>query len=248
LTHHIVRNMYLAAILELCLLTHASAAAVVPLPQPLALMSKPTDAAPLDSPQEPSPQTAQPERPAPDTSQPSRETGAEKAAGGKTSSKQGGDEKTGAGQPQPQETPGLEGASPGQKTRPKAGETPKSASKTPARKRRPRRPPAAASDSTSEKKVVRNGGTADPVVQLSPSVSNEQASRQRQSTTQLLATTDANLKQLAARQLDEAQQGSVSQIRKYMEQAKTAESAGDVQRAQNLASKALLLSDDLVKH
>jgi hypothetical protein len=33
-----------------------------------------------------------------------------------------------------------------------------------------------------------------------------------------------------------------------MEQAKEAEAAGDVQRAQNLASKALMLSDDLVKH
>jgi hypothetical protein len=96
--------------------------------------------------------------------------------------------------------------------------------------------------------VVRNGGTADPVVRLSPGVSDEQASRQRQSTTQLLATTDANLKQLAARQLDVTQQDSVSQIRKYMEQAKAADSAGDVQRAENLASKALLLSDDLVKH
>jgi len=33
-----------------------------------------------------------------------------------------------------------------------------------------------------------------------------------------------------------------------MEQAKAAEESGDVQRAQNLASKALMLSDDLVKH
>jgi hypothetical protein len=64
----------------------------------------------------------------------------------------------------------------------------------------------------------------------------------------LLATTDANLKKISARQLGSTQQDSVSQIRKYMEQAKAAEEAGDVQRAHNLASKALLLSDDLVKH
>ena len=107
-----------------------------------------------------------------------------------------------------------------------------------------RQPPAAAS----EKKVVRNGGTADPVVQLAPGMSAEQASSQRQSTTQLLAATDDNLKQIASRQLNSTQQDSVSQIRKYMEQAKAAEEAGDVQRAHNLASKALLLSDDLVKH
>ncbi len=79
-------------------------------------------------------------------------------------------------------------------------------------------------------------------------MSNEQASRERESTTQLLANSDANLKQLAARQLSATQQASVSQIRKYMEQAKAADAEGDVQRAQNLASKALMLSDDLVKH
>lgn len=104
------------------------------------------------------------------------------------------------------------------------------------------------SSTGTEKKVVKNGGTADPVVQLAPGISAEQASNQRQSTAQLLSATDDNLKQLASRQLDSTQQDSVSQIRKYMEQAKTAEAAGDVQRAHNLASKALLLADDLVKH
>jgi hypothetical protein len=45
----------------------------------------------------------------------------------------------------------------------------------------------------------------------------------------LPAATDGNLKQVA-RQLSPAQQDSVSQIRKYMEQAKAAEEAGDLQR------------------
>ena len=123
----------------------------------------------------------------------------------------------------------------------------KAAKKAPSKKKRHRKtcaPPAAASD----KKVVRNGGTVDPVVQLAPGMSAEQASSQRQNTTQLLAATDDNLKQIASRQLSSTQQDSVSQIRKYMEQANAAEKAGDVQRAHNLASKALLLSDDLVKH
>jgi hypothetical protein len=47
--------------------------------------------------------------------------------------------------------------------------------------------------------------------------------------------------------MNSSQQDSISQIRKYMEQAKAAEQAGDVERAYNLASKALLLSNDLVK-
>lgn len=79
-------------------------------------------------------------------------------------------------------------------------------------------------------------------------MSEEQASSQRQSTSQLLSATDANLKQISSRQLNSTQQDSVSQIRKYMEQAKAAEKAGDVQRAHNLASKAVMLSDDLAKH
>ena len=119
---------------------------------------------------------------------------------------------------------------------------------TATKKRRRKRTTAVTPGATPEKKVVRNGGTTDPEVQLAPGMSAEQASSQRQSTTQLLAATDANLKQISTRQLGQTQQDSVSQIRKYMEQAKAAEAAGDVERAHNLASKALLLSDDLVKH
>jgi hypothetical protein len=111
-----------------------------------------------------------------------------------------------------------------------------------------RKSPPGDSSTSTEKKVIKNGGTADPVVQLAPGISAEQASSQRQSTAELLSATDDNLKQLASRQLDSTQQASVSQIRKYMEQAKVAEAAGDLQRAHNLASKASLLADDLVKH
>lgn len=125
--------------------------------------------------------------------------------------------------------------------------TPEPRTKAATKKRRRRKTAATTSTATPEKKVVRNGGTADPAVQLAPGMSAEQASSQRQNTTQLLAATDANLKRISSRSMNPSQQASVSQIRKYMEQAKAAEQAGDVQRAQNLASKALLLSDDLAK-
>jgi hypothetical protein len=179
--------------------------------------------------QEPA-QNSQPANPAQEASQPSQQTGPEKS---------------GPEQPSPtQVTP-----APNPVQQPEASaKKPEPTTKAAPKKRRHRKHTAATSNSAPEKKVVRNGGTADPAVQLAPGVSNEQASRQRQSTSQLLATTDTNLKQLAARQLSTTQQDSVSQIRKYMEQAKAAEDAGDVQRAQNLASKALMLSDDLVKH
>ncbi|MGA8312996.1 MAG: hypothetical protein WB755_23425 [Terriglobales bacterium] len=157
--------------------------------------------------------------------------------------------------PPPQTTPAPDATPEAPKTQPETpaktpeSKTPEPKTKTATRKRRHAKHTATATPGAApEKKVVRNGGTTDPVVQLAPGMSAEQASSQRQSTTQLLTTTDANLKQISSRQLGQTQQDSVSQIRKYMEQAKAAEAAGDVERAHNLASKALLLSDDLVKH
>jgi hypothetical protein len=135
-----------------------------------------------------------------------------------------------------------------QKSTPETAKKTAPQTKTPAKKRRRRKTAASASTATPPKKIVRNGGTADPAVQLAPGMSAEQASSQRQNTTQLLDATDANLKQIASRPMSATQQESISQIRKYMEQAKAAEQAGDVERAENLASKARLLSDDLVKH
>jgi hypothetical protein len=96
------------------------------------------------------------------------------------------------------------------------------------------------------KTVIRNGGTADPTVDLSPGVSQQQASRQMEKTNQLLATSDANLKKISGRQLSESQQETLKQIKSYMDQAKTASNDGDVQRAYNLAVKANLLSAELV--
>jgi len=69
-----------------------------------------------------------------------------------------------------------------------------------------------------------------------------------ESTNQLLATSDANLKKIAGRQLSESQQDTVKQIKTYMEQAKNAANGGDLQRAYNLAVKANLLSAELVGH
>ena len=96
------------------------------------------------------------------------------------------------------------------------------------------------------KTVVPNGGTADTTVNLSPGLSPQQASHQIESTNQLLATSDANLKKIAGRQLSANQQDTVKQIKSYMEQARTAANGGDGRRAYNLAVKANLLSAELV--
>ncbi len=119
----------------------------------------------------------------------------------------------------------------------------------PAKRRKHRTPQVAADSSGSPlKKVVRNGSTAEPEVQLGPGVSQQQASHQVQLTNQLLVTTDANLKTAATRKLTAEQQETVKQIQSFMKESKAAASDGDVQRAYTLATKANLLSADLVGH
>ncbi len=103
----------------------------------------------------------------------------------------------------------------------------------------------ATAGSQSGKVVVRNGGAKGDAPQLSPGMSQEQALHQRENTAQLLATTDANLKKVAGRQLTPAQQSTLDQIHSYLRQAKAASDSGDVARAHTLAFKAHLLSDEL---
>jgi hypothetical protein len=116
------------------------------------------------------------------------------------------------------------------------------------RKHKPAAQPSSAQPgSTPSKTVVREGSTTDPLIQISPSATEEEASHERQNTDQLLASTDANLKKVSGRQLNSSQQDMVNQIRNYIEQAKAASDARDLQRAHNLAFKAHLLSDELAK-
>jgi hypothetical protein len=63
----------------------------------------------------------------------------------------------------------------------------------------------------------------------------------------MLGTTDANLKQIAGRQLSATQQAMVNQIRQFMHQSKKAVVDGDLERARTLAWKAQVLSEELVK-
>ena len=95
------------------------------------------------------------------------------------------------------------------------------------------------------KTVIRNGGTPEPTLDLSPRLSQQQASHQLDETNQRLAAADANLKRIVGRQLSASQQDTMKQIKTYMEQAKAAANGGDVQRAYNLAVKADLLSAEL---
>jgi hypothetical protein len=93
---------------------------------------------------------------------------------------------------------------------------------------------------------VRQGGSSEPSIQLVGGPEGNQAAQERDHANHLLESTEENLKKIAGRQLNSNQQDMVSQIRQFMDQSKTAEAAGDVDRAQALALKAQLLSQALV--
>ena len=137
--------------------------------------------------------------------------------------------------PAASQTPGQ--ASP-QPPVPPAGPTPK-----PAKKKKS----GAKASVPGHKVVVRNGGAKDESAQLAPGMSKEQQVHSRETTTQLLASTDANLKSVARRQLTPAQQSVLDQIHTYLRQSKEASDSGDLARAHTLAFKAHLLSDELRK-
>ena len=134
--------------------------------------------------------------------------------------------------------------------RPHAKETSKPGSvkhtKTRKRKSPATQTPAKPTD-PSGKVVVRNGGTDEALIQIAPQLTKEQQRHNRENTTELLATTDANLKSIAGRPLTPAQQGMLDQIHSYMRQSKSASDSGDLVRAHTLAFKAHLLSDELAK-
>ncbi len=97
------------------------------------------------------------------------------------------------------------------------------------------------------KTVVTEGGTQPATPQLSASMSHDQAIHQKLNTNQLLEATDYNLKSIS-RALSADEQAMLQHIRSYMQQSRDAAKDGDTERAYNLALKAHLLSDELIKH
>jgi Tfp pilus assembly protein PilW len=225
--------MYLAGILGLCALLHVPAWGLV---RSGHSSFAPTSEAGISrqnqeptKPDQPAPPTPQQDQPKPDTSQtapPSENAQQPEAA-----------PNSGA----PNAAPNNESGQPNQKS----AAVPK---KRPVKKKHTS--PATGQEAQkkeAQKKVVHRGGTGEPTTQLAPGMTDEQAARQRQNTNQLLASTDASLQQLSGRQLTKDEQDTVTQIRKFMEQVKAADAAGDLPRAYKLAVKAHLLSDALVK-
>jgi hypothetical protein len=87
---------------------------------------------------------------------------------------------------------------------------------------------------------------APPTIQIAPAMTHDEAGHSQATTGQLLDSTDANLRQIT-RQLSASEQSMLAQCKDYETQSREAVKNGDMERAHNLALKAHLLSDELVK-
>jgi outer membrane biosynthesis protein TonB len=120
---------------------------------------------------------------------------------------------------------------------------PKTAPETPSTTASTTTPPAA---TPPPKVVVQDGGEGGETPSGQISTGGNNHSESRQSVEQLLQSTDSNLRSIS-RPLNDEERAMVEQIRNYMAQARVASTDGDLTRANNLALKAHLLSDELVK-
>jgi hypothetical protein len=93
------------------------------------------------------------------------------------------------------------------------------------------------------KKIVRQGGTSEPSIQLA---GTGPESQQADSINHMLASTDDNLKKLAGQTVSSNQQDTVNQIHQFQDQSRMAIKTGDFDRARTLAWKAQTLSQELV--
>jgi hypothetical protein len=104
----------------------------------------------------------------------------------------------------------------------------------------PRRPADQPADTGSEQPAH------PPAPQISPQLSaSDQAAYQRK-TGDDTAAAEKNLQETSGKQLNAAQQDLVGKIRSFLSQSRDASRDGDWVRAQNLAQKARLLSDELI--
>ncbi len=94
--------------------------------------------------------------------------------------------------------------------------------------------------------IVRQGGTTEPSIQLAGGAVGNQAAQLRDTDNRILKSAEDNLAKIAGQQLSANQQDMVNQIHQFMDEAKTAMTAGELERARTLASKAQQLSQELI--
>lgn len=123
----------------------------------------------------------------------------------------------------------------------------KTASDKPAEKPAPDKPTQEMARNVPPKIVIQEGGVSTPGATQPPSTNTPDSNAHNEpSTGQLLDSTENNLRNIK-RQLSADEQTTQAQIKDYVNQARMAIKDGDMVRAHNLAVKAHLLCDELVK-
>jgi hypothetical protein len=111
---------------------------------------------------------------------------------------------------------------------------------TPPKPVAPRRPSEASTETESEQP------SHPPALQISPQLSPSDQATYKRKTDEDTDAAEKNLQQTSGKQLNAAQQDLVGKIRSFLSQSRDASRDGDWARAQNLAQKARLLSDELI--
>jgi hypothetical protein len=107
-------------------------------------------------------------------------------------------------------------------------------------------PPSPNITTSSGKVIVPEGSTAEPTNQVSTTMPTVKESETKLNTERSLQTTERDLKAITwTPSLD--QKSTMDQIKTYITQSRSANTDGDVLRASNLAQKARLLCDELLK-
>jgi hypothetical protein len=100
--------------------------------------------------------------------------------------------------------------------------------------------------STPPKVVVRDGSAPEPTNQISTSMPVDKENETRLNTERSLQNTEKNLNGITSSPSGD-QRLMIDQIKTYINQSREANGQGDVVRASNLAQKARLLCDELLK-
>ena len=96
------------------------------------------------------------------------------------------------------------------------------------------------------KNVIKEGGESSAPGQLSAGIPEGEATHQRRTTVQLREDTEKRLGSIT-RQLSSSELAMVQQIHAYLTQSRAADADNDTERAYNLALKAHLLADELMR-
>jgi len=106
--------------------------------------------------------------------------------------------------------------------------------------------PAPRKPSTAQQEQASEQPAHPPAPQISLQISPGDQAKYERETNEDISVAERDLQQASGKQLNAAQQDLVEKIRSFLNQSREASKSGDWARAQNLAQKARLLSDELV--